>query len=156
MGSASRYALVGTRVSGAHSRQHCTLVKSGKVDASAVTLHACAPAGGPDSSDRPSRSPVRDLNLSYALAETHSPDMPIFGRTSATPLSVPPATQGTAQQTPRQQQPQQLTPRGQGFGAAAAEDSTGELYSSLIHSNMQGAGCRAGQEGTPEAEGERP
>jgi len=108
--------------------------------------------GGADSSLRPRRSPCRDLNLSYALADANSPDLPIFGRTAATPLAATPAGPTSWQQQQQQQrQPQLQTPLAQQQGD---EDSTGELYSSLIHSNMQGLGRRGAEESTPDTEGE--
>jgi hypothetical protein len=92
---------------------------------------------------------VRDLNLSYSLADVNSPDLPIFGRTSATPPAG--ATAAAATQHRRQQELE--TPLGQQQGRNCEEDSTGELYSSLIHSNMQGMGRSGAECDTQEMEG---
>lgn len=118
--------------------------------AAAAAADVCG-SGGADSNLRPRRSPCRDLNLSYALADANSPDLPIFGRTAATPLAATPAGATSWQQQQQQRQPQLQTPLAQQQGD---EDSTGELYSSLIHSNMQGLGRRGAEESTSDTEGE--
>jgi hypothetical protein len=103
----------------------------------------------------------RDLSLTYDLADnTQSPDLPIFGRTAAhasqqqqaqPPAAVDDAT-AVAYTSADQMTPEAAaaaasvgTPVNAKAGAAAGgddEDTTGQLYSSLIHSNMDGMSSR--------------
>jgi hypothetical protein len=107
----------------------------------------------------------RDLDLTYGVDDTQSPDLPIFGRTAA--------HQSQQQQQQHEQgwltgalpsaDADQVTPEASATAAAAAyaaespvdamaggtaaaagddEDTTGQLYSSLIHSNMGGMSSR--------------
>jgi hypothetical protein len=78
--------------------------------------------------------------------------MPIFGRPSATPAAAAAAEHGHQQQ--QQQQALETPPVVQRQARGCEEDSTGELYSSLIHSNMQGMGRRGGAASTPDMEGD--
>jgi hypothetical protein len=94
-------------------------------------------------------SPCRDLNLAYALSDTNSPDLPIFGRASTTPLTAVPTARGGQQQRQHVLETPPVQHQGRGIDA----DSTGELYSSLIHSNMQGMSRRGAEANTPELEG---
>lgn len=129
----------------------CAMAPTGVMS---VCVCVCAGviAGGPDS--RPRRSPCRDLNLSYALASANSPDLPIFGRSAATPQAAATTTAGLQQhqalETPLAGQ-YEGGGGGDGGAAAADDDSTRELYSSLIHSNL--GGRRGAVDSTPDAEG---
>ncbi|WIA34718.1 hypothetical protein OEZ86_013029 [Tetradesmus obliquus] len=116
---------------------------------------------------QPSTGPVlkqlpagRDLSLTYGLDDSQSPDLPIFGRAAAAHPSHHHQQQGLTaaacdatadadQTTPdaaaSSQQSGQLTAAAAAAKAGAAgddEDTTGQLYSSLIHSNMGGMSSR--------------
>jgi hypothetical protein len=72
-----------------------------------------------------------------------------------TPTASTPAAAAAGQRW--QQQQQYETPTGrqqqQQRGRSSGEDSTGELYSSLIHSNIHGMDRRAPEAGTGELDG---
>jgi hypothetical protein len=116
--------------------------------------------GGFSTDDRNRKSTCRDLNLSYGtLSDAASPDLPIFGRTaSVTPIASTPAALAAAGQ--RWQQEQYEAPSGrhhhqqqQQRGRSSGEDSTGELYSSLIHSNIHGMDRRVPEAGAADMDG---
>lgn len=114
------------------------------------------------------RNACRDLSLSYSAADVNSPDLPIFGHTANNSQQQgsfeAAAHQGVAENLEQQQQQwtcatfeaadaspaaaDQMTPQAAARKAAAGndgdgdDDTTGQLYSSLIHSNMQGLTSR--------------
>jgi hypothetical protein len=138
-----------------------------KLDFVLHPLAAAGAAAGPVIKQCPAG---RDLSLRYGMDDTQSPDLPIFGRTAAHPsqqqqqgLSAAARDAASAQSTDadqmtpdaaaNSQQNRQHTAAAAGTpvhakagGAAAAggddEDSTGQLYSSLIHCNMDGMSSR--------------
>lgn len=116
------------------------------------------PAAPPSSEQR---SPCRDLSLSLSMAENTSPDLPIFGLAPASSASL------SQLQLVQHQQQQQLCDQQRPSSTAAADrnaapeaaavaggrggngtedDTTGELYSSLIHSNFIGVPRQSGDD----------
>ncbi|KAF6265737.1 hypothetical protein COO60DRAFT_870826 [Scenedesmus sp. NREL 46B-D3] len=128
-----------------------------------LSMASSRPSTGPGTKQRPVG---RDLSLAYGSQDTQSPDLPIFGHTAAHHSQQQPMQQQDWSAVARDatalpsSNADQVTPDGTaataawtpgrskaGAAAAAAagsddEDTTGQLYSSLIHSNMDGMSSR--------------